>query len=79
MRMARVSFGRGYAGSLRPPLSYGEIKQLTANPIQQAAQQTKGSQFAAPRITKLKLGVQGLPGQRQPKGNPFKSNPFFGE
>lgn len=78
--MARgVSFGRGYAGSLRPPLSPAIQKALTASPVQQAAQQAKAAQFPAPRVTKLKLGRGGLPGQRLPRGNPFKSQPFFGE
>lgn len=74
-----ASFGRGYAGSLRPPLSYGEIKQLTANPMQQAGQMVKGSQLSPSRPTKLSLSGGGQRGARAPRGNPFKSMPFYGE
>jgi hypothetical protein len=45
-------------------------KELTSNPMEQAAETLKTSQFAAPKAPKL----PGLP--KQPRR---KANPFFGE
>lgn len=76
--MARFSFGMRPT-MLRPPISPGITKELTASPIQQAGQQIKSSQFpGAKALGGVKLPKQPrVPGQ--PKGNPFKAMPFYGE
>jgi hypothetical protein len=64
--MARISFGRPSLGTLRSPLSPFVEKQLTADPMQQAAAQLKATQFTVPKPPKISF----------PKR---KSNAFYGQ